>query len=305
VRRREVVRVEVDELRELLLGAELVRNLALSVAAVAAILLLRWLLARLLHPQIDEPTTWYRIRKTANWITLGVIVVALGTIWAGAVATFITVFALAAAGLAIALGEVIRNLAGGVYVALRHPLRVGDRVEIAEYAGDVVSTGPIAFHLLEIRNWVEADQSTGRILHVPNNLLFTHPLANFGAAMSWIWHEVAVPLTFESDWRRAKELLLEIAERHAPDVDPADVAERLREASRHYVITYTRFSPAVYVDADERGVRLTARLLCDVRRRLAVSDAIWSDVLVAYADEPGITFAYPPVRAYLHGSDGS
>jgi small-conductance mechanosensitive channel len=295
--------VDVDELQELLLGAELVRNVALSLVAVAVILVLRWLLARLLHPQIDEPATWYRIRKAANWITLGMVAVALGTIWAGAVATFITVFALAAAGLAIALGEVIRNFAGGVYVALRHPLRVGDRVEIAEFAGDVVSTGPLAFHLLEIRNWVEADQSTGRILHVPNNLLFTQPLANFGAAMAWIWHEVSVPLTFESDWQRAKALLLEVVERHAPDVDPAEAAERLRAASRHYVITYTRFSPAVYVDADERGIRLTARLLCDVRRRRAMSDAIWSDLLVAYAGEPDITFAYPPVRAYLHSGD--
>jgi small-conductance mechanosensitive channel len=297
---------ELEELREQLsvvLSPELLRNALLSLAVLATILLVRWLLLRVLHAQIDQPATWYRVRKTANWVTAAVVVVALGTVWAGALGTFVTVFALAAAGLAISLGEVIRNLAGGVYVSLRRPLRVGDRVEIDEYAGDVVSTGPLAFHLLEIRNWVDADQSTGRVLHVPNSLLFTRPLANFGAAMSWIWHEVTVPLTFESDWRRARDVLEEVVGRHAPDVDPEVAAARLREASRHFLITYKRFSPAVYVDADERGVRLTARLLCDIRGRRAVTDAIWRDLLEAYADEPGIELAYPPVRAYLHGRD--
>jgi small-conductance mechanosensitive channel len=295
---------DADELREELAafaGAELIRNTAVSVVVLAAILLLRWLLLRLLRRQIDDAGTWYRVRKTANWATIALVAVALGTVWVGALGTFVTVFALAAAGIAISLGEVIRNLAGGIYVALRHPLRVGDRVEIAEHAGDVVSTGPLAFHLLEIRNWVEADQSTGRILHVPNSLLFTRPLANFGAAMSWIWHEVTVPLTFESDWRRARQLLEEVVERHAPAVDPEEAAARLRAASRHFVITYSRFSPAVYVDADERGIRLTARVLCDIRQRRGLTDAIWTELLEAYADEPAIVFAYPPVRAYLHG----
>jgi small-conductance mechanosensitive channel len=285
-------------------GAELVRNAAVSILVLAVLLLARSLLLRLLHRQIDEAATWYRVRKTANWVTAGLVVVALGTVWAGALGTFVAVFALAAAGFAISLGEVIRNLAGGVYVALRHPLRVGDRVEIDGVAGDVVSTGPLAFHLLEIRNWVEADQSTGRVLHVPNSLLFTRPLANFGAAMAWIWHEIAVPLTFESDWERARALLQDVIERHAPQVDPDEAEARLRAAARHYVITYSRFSPAVYVDADERGIRLTGRLLCDVRERRRLTDVIWRDLLAAYADEPAITFAYPPVRAYLDGGSG-
>ena len=299
--------VNAEELGEELaafVGADVLRNIAASLFVVALILVLRWLFLRLLHAQIDRPATWYRVRKTTNWVTVALVVIVLGTVWAGALGTFITVFALAAAGLAISLGEVIRNLAGGVYVGLRHPLRIGDRVEIADFAGDVVSTGPLAFRLLEIRNWVEADQSTGRILHVPNSLLFTQPLANFGAALAWIWHEVPVPITFESDWRRARALLEEIVQRHAPEVDAEAIDARLREASHHYLITYTYLTPAVYVDADERGIRLTARVLCDIRKRRGLTDTIWRDVLAAFADEDGIDFAYPPVRAYLRGDGG-
>lgn len=282
----------------------LLGRLAWSVVAVAVLLLLRWLLLRVLQRHIDDHETWYRTRKAVSYVALGLGLVALGRVWVAGLDTLVTVLGLIAAGLVISLGEVVRNLAGGVYIALRHPLRVGDRVEIDGVAGDVVNVGSFAFDVLEIRNWVDADQSTGRVVHLPNSLLFSRPLANFGAGFHWIWHEVTVPLTYESDWRRAGDILKDILERNAPDVAEAEAAESLRRAARDYLITYTHLSPTVYVDADERGIRLTGRLLCDVRQRRGMSAAIWTEFLDAAAGDPGIEFAYPPVRAYLHHESG-
>lgn len=276
-------------------------RIAWSVAVVLLLLVGRWLVLRVLQRQIDDHETWYRARKTVRYVVIAIGLIALGRVWVAGLDTLVTVLGLVAAGLVIALGEVVRNLAGGMYIALRHPLRVGDRVEIDGVAGDVVNVGSFAFDILEIRNWVDADQSTGRIVHVPNALLFERPLANFGAGFRWIWHEVTVPLTFESDWRRAREVLQEILERHGPDVEAEDAAESIRRAARDYLITYTHLTPTVYVDADERGIRLTGRVLCDVRRRRGMSAAVWTDFLEHAAKDPRIEFAYPPVRAYLHG----
>lgn len=290
-----------DTLERLVARGDLLGVATMSVVVVVVVLVLRWALLRFLQRQVDEPESWYRTRKTVNYSAAVVILLALGNIWVDGVGTLVTVLALVGAGLVIALGEVVRNLAGGLYIALRHPLRIGDRVEIEEHAGDVVGVGAFGFTLLEIRNWVDADQSTGRLLHVPNNLLFSRPLANFGAGLRWIWHEVSVPLTFESDWRRALELLEEIVARHAPDLDDPKAAEAIRHATRQYLIRYTHLTPTVYVDADDHGIRLTGRLLCEMRRRRGVNSRIWTDVLEAFAAEPGIEFAYPPTRAYLRG----
>lgn len=277
----------------------LVRNLVISALVLAVLLGLRWIVVRFLHRQLDDPAQWYRARKLSTYVTAALVVLILGRLWIGGLDTIVTVLGVMAAGLAIALTDVVRNLAGGLYIALRHPLRIGDRVEIDGVAGDVVNVGTFGFNLLEIRNWVDADQSTGRILHVPNGLLFTTPMANFGAGFRWIWHEVTVPLTFASDWRRARDLLQAILEEHAPDVTESGVAEEVRRAARQFLITYTHLTPTVYVDADERGVRLQGRVLCDLRMRRDVNSRIWVDVLDAASREPAIELAYPPTRAYL------
>ena len=60
------------------------------------------------------------------------------------------------------------------------------------------------FTLLEIGNWVDADQTTGRVVHVPNGKIFTEPLVNYNQGLEYIWNEVSVTVTFESNWRKAK-----------------------------------------------------------------------------------------------------
>ena len=64
--------------------------------------------------------------------------------------------------------------------------------------------------LMEIGNWVDADDHTGRLIHVPNGLIFSATLANYGKGFKYIWNEMPVLVTFESDWRKAKKILVKI-----------------------------------------------------------------------------------------------
>ena len=78
------------------------------------------------------------------------------------------------------------------------------------------------FSLLEIGNWVAADQSTGRVIHVPNGKVFGEALINYSKGFQYIWNEIPVRITFESDWQKAKGLLQEIADRHAASLSPEE-----------------------------------------------------------------------------------
>ena len=60
---------------------------------------------------------------------------------------------------------------------------------------------------MEIGNWVDADQNTGRIVHIPNGKIFTETLANYGKGFEYIFNEIPVLITFESDWKKAKKNL--------------------------------------------------------------------------------------------------
>ena len=53
------------------------------------------------------------------------------------------------------------------------------------------------------------------MIHIPDSRVFTEPLANYTAGFPFLWNELPVLVTFESDWRKAKEILQRIADEEA------------------------------------------------------------------------------------------
>ncbi len=290
----------VEALADPLSGlAEFVPHIVFIALVLAGLLALRAVVLRVAMRNVDDPRVWYRVRKTATWITTGIFLVVTVLVLAGVGGGLLTYLGILSAGVAVALSDLLRNLAGWIYITTRRPLRIGDRVEIDGHAGDVVDVRAFRFSLLEIRNWVDADQSTGRIVHVPNGKVLSEPLANFGAGFQWVWHEVPVLVTFESDWEAATRMLQAALDEESPDVRSREAAEAIRRASKQYLLSFTHLTPTVYLDVKESGVQLTGRLLCDVRMRRGVNHRIWTNLLRAMAADPSVELAYPTVRAYF------
>ena len=148
------------------------------------------------------------------------------------------------------------NLVGWAFILWRRPFEVGDRIQIGDTAGDVIDLRIFQFTLLEIGNWVDADQSTGRVIHVNNGQVFTLSVANFSKGFEYIWNEVPVLVTFESNWEKAKGILGAIAAKHGEDLSTA-AEEKLRQAARKFMIFYSKLTPTVYTSVRDCGVLLT------------------------------------------------
>jgi small-conductance mechanosensitive channel len=284
-------------------------NPALQLRLVETLVVLGglWLARRLflaaLYARVQDPRVRYKWRKTATYLALLVGVLAIGGIWiarAGSLATFV---GLLTAGLAIALKDLVANLAGWAYIVWRRPFDVGDRVQIGEHAGDVIDLHLFQFTINEIGNWVAADQSTGRIIHVPNGKVLSEPIANYDKGFRYIWNEIPVTITFESDWKKAKGLLTEIANRHAEQLSET-LEKELVEASRQFMIAYNKLTPIVYTSVADSGVTLTMRYLIRPRFRRGSEQAIWQDVLDAFAAAADIDFAYPTIRQFRNFVEG-
>jgi small-conductance mechanosensitive channel len=274
-----------------------------SLTAIVVLWILRRAVLALLWRKIDDVKVRYRWRKTATYILVPLGMLIVGGIWwegMGSVATFLGLFS---AGLAIALKDLVVNLAGWAFILWRRPFDVGDRVQIGDHAGDVIDLRIFQFTLLEIGNWVDADQSTGRIIHIPNGQVLSDTLANYTRGFDYIWNELPVLVTFESDWRRAKELLADIAQRHATHLTE-EAKSKIREVSRRFMIFYTTLTPTVYTAVADSGVLLTIRYLCSPRKRRGTAEAIWEDILDAFAREEGIDFAYPTYRYFDNRLEG-
>lgn len=235
----------------------------------------------LLTKRIKDVTRLYQIRKIIDYtvITIGIILIA--RIWFSGIQSLATFLGLLSAGIAVALRDPLVNLAGWGFIIWRKPFGVGDRVQLAELKGDVIDIRLFAFMLLEIGNWVDADQSTGRIIHIPNGRIFTEVLANYNRGFHYIWNELPIMITFESDWKKARAILEDIAQRHSLHLSK-EAEKNLKKVAQKMMIFYTTLSPTVYISIENSGVTLTIRYLCQPRQRRDKSQAIFSDILEAF-----------------------
>jgi len=285
------------------INSDVWEHLLVTVLLVIGLWALRRGILRVVEARVDDARTRYQWAKVTSNVATILGVLAIGTIWLTGLRSLGTFLGLLSAGLAIALKDVIADLAAWLFIVARRPFEVGDRVQIGVHAGDVVDLTLFQFTLLEIGNWVDADQSTGRVIHVPNALVFTVPLANYTQEFEYIWNEVAVTVTFESDWRRAREVLRTIAsDRLGTHVEAAE--GQLRRATRKFFIQYTHLTPAVYAEIRPNGVLLTVRYLCPARARRGTAADLQEAILDAFAAEPGVQLAYPTHRVFRNIEEG-
>ncbi|REK15548.1 MAG: mechanosensitive ion channel family protein [Actinobacteria bacterium] len=269
-----------------------------SLAVILGVLVLRALILRYVVSRLEEGGQLdgiYRARKIASYASTVVIVLSLTFIWIDAFNDLATFLGLVSAGIAIALSDLLKNMAGWAYILTRRPLNVGDRIEIDGTVGDVVDIRLFRFSLMEVGNWVDAEQSTGRLIHVPNGFVFSQKLANYTEGFSHIWEDLPVLITFESDFERAEQIIRRILAEKAPDVE-ATAGARIRQAARRYQIRVGTLTPIVYLSVRDSGVLLTARYLVDARSRRGTSQTIWRAILEAFNAEPDIALAYPTYR---------
>jgi len=275
-----------------------------SLACIAFLWSLRWLILKLVWRQTENLQVRYQWRRISGYCAFVLTVMLVGRVLFEGLHNAATFFGLLSAGLAVAFKDPLVNLVGWMFILWRRPFAVGDRIQIGIHAGDVMDLTTSRFTLAEIGNWVHADQVTGRIVHIPNGKVFVEPVAIYSRGMhDFIWNEVAVLVTFESNWKRAKDILNEIAVNHAGHLaGPAE--SKLKEYARDFLIVPVDLTPTVFTTVDESGVLLTVRHVCQSRHRRESTQAIWEDVLDRFAECDDVAFAYPTKRSYDNVREG-
>ncbi len=168
--------------------------------------LLRSLFLKILWRQTENIRTRYIGKKIISSVSAFVTMIILFLVWFREFRSTSTFLGVLSAGIAISLKDPITNIVGWRLIVIRKPFTIGDRIQICNYAGDVIDIRTFQFTLMEIGNWVDADQSTGRIIHIPNGKVFTDALANYSKGFQYIWNEIPVLITFESNWKKAKNI---------------------------------------------------------------------------------------------------
>lgn len=282
------------DLGQLDIGDPTVRRTVLTALVLVTMYVVIRVGQRIAVRYLEAPEVRYRTTKRIGRAGGLLTLLAIISIWSPGVQDALTVLTIIGAGLAIAMREALLSLVGWINLAIRAPYRQGDRIEVNGVRGDVVDIRLFHSTLMEIGGWVHADQSTGRLVHIPNGWVFQHEVYNYTRGFGFIWNELPVTVTFRSDWEAAREIILSLAQESAAIVEQ-QAAREIRQMSREYLVHYSILTPFVYVHIAENGIRLTLRYLCEARKRRGTDHAITLSLLRALQEHGGIELAYPMV----------
>ncbi len=279
-------------------------KISLSILIVVFLFLLKWVMSRFITTKVEDVTRHYYWQMGIKYViyTFGIILVS--RVWFEGVASVATFLGLVGAGLAIAMQDVIASMVSFAFIVWRRPFVVGDRVQLGDDIGDVIDIRLFQTLMMEINSrWVDADNSTGRILHMPNNRVFKDRLVNYDKGFGYIWYEMGILVTFESNWRKAKEILLKIISEEIEPVTPRGKKE-FKEVSRSYLIRFGKMTPIVYLSVKDSGVMLTLRFLIRPRKVRDKEDQLWTRILEEFDKNNDIDFAYQTTRMYFNQTEG-
>ena len=208
---------------------------------------------------VNDKKKFFRNRKIRIILTvISFIIVFL--IWGEKISGLITIISFISAGLAIAIREIIFNFFAGLYININRPFEIEDRIEIDDVMGDVISKHALGFEILEIGKRVYGEQSTGRIIHIPNSYIFTKTLKNYTKVFKYIWDEIKVDIPLEADIRKTEEVLYEILYDNQVLSDiPKKMEDAVDEAILEYRIYYNNLDPIIYIKLERTHIELYLR----------------------------------------------
>lgn len=247
-----------------------------------------------INRRIRDINTRHSYRKLSLYVLTMVTIFILGFIWIRKV-NLGMVFSIIGAGIVIALGDFILSFFGWIFIIIRRPFELGERVQIGKIKGDVIDIRAFYITLLEIGDWVEEEQSTGRIVHIPNNFIFRNPIYNYTRSFNFIWNEIKLTITFESDYIKAKKICLAYLEEYHNSW-AKDLEEKIKQAQNIYAIYYTKLTPMVYLKIVDNGVLLSLRYLVEPHQRRSSENCLAENILSAFNQNEDINFAYPTYR---------
>lgn len=261
-----------------------------SVVILVFLWVIRIILIQIATKRIQNLKTRYICRQTIHYITWLLAFIIMFRLWFTGFQSILTFLGIVAAGLTISMKEPIQNFFAWITILWRELFSLGDRIEVNGTIGDVIDMGPFYFTIMEIGNWVRADQSTGRTIKIPNGLVFTYPVANYNRGSQYIWNEISILITGDSEWKKAKEILQEIAEKYSAKAEKTSDQVTNREAEEY--ILPSKLTPIVYMTIQEKGISLTIRYLCSPHERRDIENKIWEEILEAFQNHSKIQIAY-------------
>src|SRR5213595_531377 len=181
----------VDIAARILRGTALI-TLVLAIAQAASV----YGLAR-----IEDASTRFTLQRIMHLVVaLLIALIAISIIFVNWYA------ALAALGvgsiiIALAVQTPMKSFIAWIYILVRQPYRVGDRIKIGDATGDVIDVGYLDTTLWEFGGqYISGDHPSGRLIKFPNEKVLDELVYNYSWPLfPYIWNEVKFQVAYNAD----------------------------------------------------------------------------------------------------------
>lgn len=231
---------------------------------------------------VSDKKKYFRNRKIK--ITLTIICwLVIVLIWKEQIKSLMTLISFVSAAITIALREIIFNFFAGIYINVKKIFEIEDRIEVKGIKGDVITMHALGFEMLEIADGSEYEQSTGKIVHIPNSYVFSEPTKNFTKAFKYIWDEIKINVELDSDIEDTKNVLNYILESNEVLKEiPKKMENQVDDATVQYRIYYNNLEPIIYTRIEESHIEFSLRYLVHPKKIRIVQNEIYLKVLEQY-----------------------
>ena len=212
-------------------------------------------------------------------------IIILFFVWDNYIKSVITLVSILGASFIVALRECVLSLFGGIYIRVKRLFVVGDRIEVDGIKGDVVSISTFDFDVLEISQDSDNGQSTGVLITIPNSYIYTKNFKNYTKGFKYIWHEIVVNVTMNSNLINNKKELYKIVN----NVDCIKAIVNKMKEEKNVLgtdnnIYFSKYDPIIYTKLVDDHVELTVRYLITPSKSRTVESVIWNKIYESYKD---------------------
>ena len=248
----------VDVLRRILRGATLVVTV-LAIAKAASVYALG---------RIEDPSTRFTLQRVMHLIVALIIALVLISIifvnWYAAVAAF----GVGSIIIGLAVQTPMKSFIAWIYILIRQPYRVGDRIKIGDATGDVIDVAYLDTTLWEFGGqYISGDHPSGRIIKFPNEKVLDEMVWNYSWPLfPYIWNEIKFQIAYQSDLKFVAETMQQIVEK--------ELGEEMLKRVEVFRELLAR------TPVDELEVRSHPRVI------FRVDEVTWIDAIVRYVVSP-------------------
>src|SRR6266700_1311706 len=248
----------VDVARRILRGMALV-VVVLAIAKAASVYALG---------RIEDASTRFTLQRVLHLlVALLIALIAASIIFVNWYAA-LTALGIGSIIIGLAVQTPMKSFIAWIYIVVRQPYRVGDRIKIDDATGDVIDVGYLDTTLWEFGGqYISGDHPSGRTIRFPNEKVLDSIVYNYsGPLFPYIWNEIKFQIAYHSDLKFLAKAMQRIVE------------EELGEEMMERIAVYRDLLARTPVD--ELEVREHPRVI------FRVDEVTWVDAIVRYLVAP-------------------